>query len=385
MEEKSTGGSVSITYVLGHDVLGQANAADVPTPNALKYLLKDGHGTTRLFASDTGTIAERYDFQAFGEPVYGFDVGNAATTSFFADGPRDKETSFTYSLFRYRRGFEFISSDDGRQGDTSDPVSLHKYLYTPDNPVNFGDPTGHDFSYIGSLSANGIATALSSLQATGFNAVYTVVSGVEAGLNADQIFGQFLIGEAIGIGLGFGLGLLAKGIGALREGISVNVDFRQLFARSRGVSTIGLLSEASGGLASTSPWRIKPGTNIKDLNARIQNLEKVWSGGAEGFVPALDYKKMGLPLYNPEKGVHTFGLFTPAEFAGAETVTIRRGATLGTYVEELIHAVQVRAARAQGKTITREWIEANREAMEQEAKNVLRSFGFYEDMGPLIP
>jgi hypothetical protein len=140
LEEKTTGGSVNVTYVLGHDILGQVSSAGV-----FRYLLKDGHEITRMLSNADGTIAERYSTQAFGEAI-DYDPRTAGTSFIQPDGATDVETSFTYSLFRYRKGFEFISSDDGRQGDASDPLSLHNYLYAGANPVMNADFSGHDFA-----------------------------------------------------------------------------------------------------------------------------------------------------------------------------------------------------------------------------------------------
>src|SRR5205085_8069048 len=100
LEERDTSGNVKVTYVLGHDILGQAKASE---SHVLKYFLKDGHGSTRALANAGGTVAERYDFQAFGEPVAGFNPDAADTTALFADGPRAAGTGVTYSLSRFRR------------------------------------------------------------------------------------------------------------------------------------------------------------------------------------------------------------------------------------------------------------------------------------------
>jgi hypothetical protein len=37
-----------------------------------------------------------------------------------------------------------FSGIDTFVGDTNSPLTLHKYLYTADNPVNYQDPSGHD-------------------------------------------------------------------------------------------------------------------------------------------------------------------------------------------------------------------------------------------------
>ncbi len=43
-----------------------------------------------------------------------------------------------------------FQTSDTFQGDTKEPLSLHKYLYVEDNPINMVDPSGHD-GELGSL------------------------------------------------------------------------------------------------------------------------------------------------------------------------------------------------------------------------------------------
>lgn len=49
---------------------------------------------------------------------------------------------------------------DPFEGNLESPQSLHKYLYTPDDPVNFSDPTGREFSLTGMLSSIRIGLGL---------------------------------------------------------------------------------------------------------------------------------------------------------------------------------------------------------------------------------
>jgi RHS repeat-associated protein len=59
-------------------------------------------------------------------------------------------TAIAVFLTQHPAHARYLSTDTGRfmtmdtyAGNTHDPVSLHKYLYTEDNPVNRVDPTGH--------------------------------------------------------------------------------------------------------------------------------------------------------------------------------------------------------------------------------------------------
>lgn len=60
---------------------------------------------------------------------------------------------------------------DTFNGNNADPLSLHKYLYTADNPVNSIDPRGHDiqmdlpFTMIDLLSATAVSADLDVMEA----------------------------------------------------------------------------------------------------------------------------------------------------------------------------------------------------------------------------
>jgi hypothetical protein len=57
---------------------------------------------------------------------------------------------------------------DTFEGSNKDPLSLHKYLYTQDNPVNVTDPSGHD----GDLASLSFSTSI----AIGLDATADVVT-----------------------------------------------------------------------------------------------------------------------------------------------------------------------------------------------------------------
>jgi hypothetical protein len=141
--EKKTGTSVSAaasstpttTYVLGLRVEGQKDSTSTV------WFERDGHGSNRGLTESNGTVSASYDYNAFGDPI-GFTPATARTTELFGgDGVYDPATAWTYHLARWRNGFRFTSFDS-YEGDSEDPQSLHKYLYTSANPIMGIDPTG---------------------------------------------------------------------------------------------------------------------------------------------------------------------------------------------------------------------------------------------------
>jgi YD repeat-containing protein len=157
--EEETGASPSTattsrSYVLGTKVEAQSDAT-----NGTLYLLTDGHGSTRALVNGAGQTVETYAYDAFGTLLAGTHTNTqtnvttavtAATAAtewlFGGDGLYDPASGWTYHLARWTNGFWFTTSDFGPtgSGSTSDPISLHKYLYTNADPTNVRDPSGHD-------------------------------------------------------------------------------------------------------------------------------------------------------------------------------------------------------------------------------------------------
>jgi hypothetical protein len=85
---------------------------------------------------------------------------------------------------------------DSWVGGNSDPLSLHKYLYSGADPVNHIDPSGHFFS-LGEIAATlDIKTTLSTLQIDAGTSLLDVALDPN---NAEQGFTQ---GSALFVGLG---------------------------------------------------------------------------------------------------------------------------------------------------------------------------------------
>lgn len=220
LEERDGNGLLVRSYELGNDVIAQADGSTV------RRLLYDGGGSTRALVDATGRVAtgQVYAYDAFGVRVE--DPANpvAPATGLLYRGEYFDATLGQYQLrARYydpTRGA--FTSFDGYEANTGTPLALHKYLYAGADPANAWDPSGHEL--IGTLAATSIASTLNSIEFTAFSAVFDTVRGVEAGANADQIFKSFLIDQAIGIGIGIGAGLLASGVRALRNGISLDFN-----------------------------------------------------------------------------------------------------------------------------------------------------------------
>jgi len=144
-------------------VLGQADDSAQPV-----YLLYDGHGSVRQITdSDSGVIND-FGFDAYGNLLY---YTAAPQTALLYTGEfYDSVVRMQYLRNRWTDPStgRFIRRDD-YTGSRTDPLSLHKYIYCNDDPINNIDPTGY---LTGTLTETTISLSISeqigiSLAATG--------------------------------------------------------------------------------------------------------------------------------------------------------------------------------------------------------------------------
>tara|TARA_R110002095_G_scaffold211465_1_gene199674 strand:+ start:261 stop:2441 length:2181 start_codon:yes stop_codon:yes gene_type:complete len=141
-------------YTIGHDQISQTTIeymAGVPqTPQTL-FFLADGHASTRVLIDAVGAIANINGK----EQVFFFDAyGNLLDQENFQ--PNQIGTSYLYSgeQFDSRIGQQYLRARyydattgrfnrlDDFAGNSRDPQSFHKYLYTHGDPINGKDPLG---------------------------------------------------------------------------------------------------------------------------------------------------------------------------------------------------------------------------------------------------
>lgn len=115
-------------------------------PSVLSYYGYDGHGSVRFLMNTNGGITDTYTYDAFGNVISQWYAGSSATTNdCLYCGLQFDWVSGLYNN-RARRLFCPIgrfTSMDQTEGDNEDPLSLHKYLYGADNPVNIVDLSGY--------------------------------------------------------------------------------------------------------------------------------------------------------------------------------------------------------------------------------------------------
>ncbi|MFC6549102.1 RHS repeat-associated core domain-containing protein [Cohnella cellulosilytica] len=135
--ETDSADNVAVRYVRGVDYISRAD--DV---GKLSYYLFNGHGDVVHTVGETGTVENQYDYDSFGNPTLTIEIYSSSIR--YAGEFFDAEVGFYYLRARYYDPYigRFIS-EDSYWGENESPLSLNRYTYVHNDPVNFFDPTGN--------------------------------------------------------------------------------------------------------------------------------------------------------------------------------------------------------------------------------------------------
>ena len=135
LEERTDDGTLMVSYEYGKDLIRQQRGG------ASRVYLYDGLGSTRQLADASGTITDTYDYDAFG--VMRASTGATENAYLYAGEQFAAELDGYFLRARYYQPEQgrFLTTDPA-PGDLDAPMSLHRYLYTEGDPVNYVDPTG---------------------------------------------------------------------------------------------------------------------------------------------------------------------------------------------------------------------------------------------------
>ncbi len=123
-------------YVYGTSLIGK-----VGSDNVARYYHHDGTGHVRAITDSTGTVVERYDYDAFGA-LRNTPTGISNDRRFTGE-QHDAETAYTFLRARYYDpALGRVISKDPFKGVKNDPQTLNRYIYTANNPVNKIDRSG---------------------------------------------------------------------------------------------------------------------------------------------------------------------------------------------------------------------------------------------------
>jgi RHS repeat-associated protein len=142
VEEKTgtTPATLSRVYTYGHDLVNQRESG-----GTVYYFGYDGHGSTR-FLMNGSAVANMFAYDAYGTLIAS---NTTAQTAYLYCGEQfDTDLGFYYLRARYMNPtVGRFHTLDTFEGDSEEPISLHKYLYAHNNPVDRVDPTGYKSSF----------------------------------------------------------------------------------------------------------------------------------------------------------------------------------------------------------------------------------------------
>ncbi len=165
-ENSGSGFALEAVYVYGHDLISQVR--EQGSGQELIFYLYDGHGTVRGLADAAGSVTDSYEYDAFGVLL---DSSGSTKNDYLYTGEQyDSDLGMYFLRARYlntRTGrFHNMDTYGGRNGE---PLTLHKYLYAHNNPVNLIDPTGHTVSLV---ELQFVAKQIAVLSAIAVPAIY---------------------------------------------------------------------------------------------------------------------------------------------------------------------------------------------------------------------
>ena len=137
-EMPAVGATPTATYTIGNQIISQEKSGTV------LHLLPDGHDSTRLLADASATIQNALTYDGYGNLI----ASNVAPqTAYLYTGERFDSDGRYYLRNRYFNPTTGrFGAMDQVDGTFQDPLSLHKYVYCQNNPVNSRDPSGNDLA-----------------------------------------------------------------------------------------------------------------------------------------------------------------------------------------------------------------------------------------------
>lgn len=145
------------------------------------FYVYDGHGSVRALTDGTGAVTDTYDYDAFGILIH--STGTTPNNYLFAGEQFDSDLHLYYNRARYLNvstgRFWTMDTDEG---SSTDPLSLHKYLYGENDPADQVDPSGHDAAIDAIGGFTGSATVQSITIPAYVKTLAFVVSGLLVGV-----------------------------------------------------------------------------------------------------------------------------------------------------------------------------------------------------------
>jgi RHS repeat-associated protein len=205
--------------------------------------LFDGLGSVVDLVQPDGTLAARYQWDAWGEERR--TIGESANRFGFTGHQREAESGLYYAKARfYDAGTGRFLREDPVEGDVAEPITLHDYVYARGNPIVWVDPSGEVpilGNVVGGAASVGFGWAVSKL--TGEEYTWKD-AGIDFGLGA-ATFGLSAVNKF------WKLGKVGQAATRVASEATLDIGAEALRAEVHGEDiTAGRL--ATGGFANTA-------------------------------------------------------------------------------------------------------------------------------------
>jgi RHS repeat-associated protein len=139
--DELTDGAVTRSYTYGHSLISQRQRTGGDW--RVSFYGFDGQSSVRQLTDSAGSVTDTYTYDAYGNLLT--RTGTTPNERLYNGEQLDAHAGFYYLRARYLNpaSGRFMSMDS-YEGESSDPRSLHKYLYAFANPANRRDPSGHE-------------------------------------------------------------------------------------------------------------------------------------------------------------------------------------------------------------------------------------------------
>ena len=257
-------GNVERTYLhVGYQAVAVYEGEQVDPLTTRYFLLSDRLGSVRLVVDKTGAIKNRYTYTPYGEEI-------TAETEVSVDQPfqftgqylEDSVQLYAFNARMYDPNLAIFLTHDPVRGSFSEPLTLHRYLYTLNDPVNNLDPTG-EVAIAGSMVANSFRTMVSGMEFEMFHSFRALINGTLQGWSIEQAMMAEINDLATGAAIGVVAGMAAKAISRTFDDF-VNV-LDDLVAKGEKPITYGQLDKfgrPTGVMAIIRPEDLGTGTKV---------------------------------------------------------------------------------------------------------------------------
>ncbi|MBN1782570.1 RHS repeat-associated core domain-containing protein, partial [bacterium] len=155
LEEHDGSGSLTTSYVHGLDLVSQNRGGNV------SWYHYDGQHSTRQLSDASAQVTDTYNYDAFGLLLQ--RTGSTENDYMYTGEQYDPNVGFYYLRARYYNPeIGRFTTVDPWKGSIYDPASLHKYVYCNNDPVDYVDWSGNEYTYASMTTAMIIAQILAA-------------------------------------------------------------------------------------------------------------------------------------------------------------------------------------------------------------------------------